>query len=694
MKPSPSSRPRKSTPRPKTKTAAKSGKVLARRTVEALKAPNRTMAPVMRGWFAAFAPPPRLTVSQWADANRVLSSEDSAEPGKWDTSRAPFQRGWMDAVNDPLIEEIVVKKSSQVGWTASVGNIVGYFVDQDPSPILIVHPTLEMAESWSKNRLAPMVRDTPALAAKMSDPKARTSANTIREKSFPGGTMAIVGANSPSSLASRPMRVVIVEELDRCADSAGTEGDPVALAYKRTVTFWNRKKISGGTPTIEGASKTDERFKAGDQRYYFVPCPHCGHEQTLKWSQIKWDRDQSGKHLPETAAYLCEAADCGVLWDDSDRLAAVAAGEWRATMPFNGVASFFIWEAYSPWVRMADTVSSFLEAKENPERLKVWTNTCLGETWAEKGDAPEWQRLYERRSRDLMLGEVPEWGSLLTAGLDCQRDRVEVSIWAWGPGLQSSLVEHVIFDGDPSQDDVWDEVDSLLQREWTSKAGMPLRIARLAADTGDGYSTTQVYRWARRHPRQVMAVKGTHRFDSSSPVSGPTRVGIKSKGGKVLNRSVSLWTVAVSVFKSETYSWLSLDQPVDGADYPAGYIHLPAGTSDTWIQQLVAEVLMKVRKKTGFTKLEWRNPGGARNEALDCRIYARAAAYAIGIDRWDDAKWRRVSGYAPAPAAPTPQDSPLEGSRAPEPSGGDAFRSATGPSGRPRRPGGWLNRRR
>lgn len=690
MKPSPSSRQRKSSSRPKT---TQKQKILPRRTAEALEAPNRQLASVMREWFVAFLPPPRLTVSQWADANRVLAREDSAEPGKWDTNRAPFQRGWMDAVNDPLVEEVVVKKSAQVGWTASVGNIVGYFVDQDPSPILIVHPTLEMAESWSKNRLAPMVRDTPCLAAKMADPKARTSANTIREKSFPGGTMAIVGANSPSSLASRPMRVVIVEELDRCADSAGTEGDPVALAYKRTATFWNRKKISGGTPTIEGASKTEERFLAGDQRYFHVPCPHCGHEQVLKWQQVKWDRGPTGEHLPETARYLCADPACGTLWDDSDRYTAVAGGSWQATKPFNGIASFFIWEAYSPWVRLSDTVSSFLEAKDNPERLKVWTNTCLGETWAEKGEAPEWQRLYERRSRDLMIGEVPEWGALLTAGLDCQRDRVEVSVWAWGPGLQSALVEHVIFDGDPSQDDVWDDVDALLQREWTSKTGMPLRIARLAADTGDGYSTTQVYRWARKHPRHVMAVKGTHRFDSSSPVSGPTRVGIKGKGGKVLNRTVSLWTVAVSVFKSETYSWLNLDQPVDGQAYPNGYIHLPQGTSDTWIQQLVAETLMKVKNRAGFTKLEWRKVQ-ERNEALDCRIYARAAAYAIGIDRWNEDKWRRSQGFSPAPTPAEPRDPLPEGSRAPDPSGSDPFRTGSPSSGRPRRGGGWLHRRR
>lgn len=594
----------------------------------------------------------------------------------------------MDAVNDPLVEEVVVKKSAQVGWTASCGNIIGYFIDQDPSSILIVHPTLEMAESWSKNRLAPMIRDTPCLAAKLADPKARNSANTIREKSYPGGQLAIVGANSPASLASRPVRVVVIEEPDRCSDSAGTEGDPIDLAYKRARTYWNRKKICGGTPTVEGHSKTDERYKAGDQRKFFVPCPHCDHSQTLQWANIQWDRDKSGAHEPETARYVCDG--CWVLWDDSDRMDAISRGEWRATMPFNGIASFFIWEAYSPWVRLADIVTAFLEAKDNPERLKVWTNTCLGECWAEKGEAPDWQRLYERRSRELMIGEVPEWACLLTAGTDVQRDRIETSIWAWGPGLQSALVEHIVVDGDPAKEEVWREMDELLQRQWLTKSNMPLKIARLAIDTGDGYSTMQVYAWARRHPRQVMAVKGSHRFDSSAPVSGPTRVGIKSRGGRVLNRTVSLWTVAVSVFKSETYAWLNLDQPIDGQPYPPGYIHLPDGTSDSWIQQLVAETLVKVKKKTGFSKLEWRNPGGARNEALDCRVYARAAAYAIGADRWDETRWKRALGLSPPPPPPKDGEGSDDQPRSIESSSTDPFRRASAP----RRGGSWLNRRR
>lgn len=648
MKRSPSS-PRRKSRSPYRKPKAE--KVVRKK--EPLQLPTPAIVEAAVTWFPVLAPPPKLTVSQWADANRYLSPEDSAEPGKWDTARAEYQRGIMDAVSDPSVTDIVVKKSAQVGWTAIIGNIVGYFVDQDPAPMLVLQPTLEMGEAWSKDRLAPMIRDTPCLTSRIADSKARDSGNTILHKKFAGGHITIAGGNSPASLASRPIRVVLADEIDRYPASAGAEGDPLSLAFKRTTTFWNRKRLAGSTPTIEGVSRIDAAWKLSDQRYFFVPCPHCGHLQVLKWAQVKWDKSPSGEHLPHTAAYLCEAEDCGTLWSDAERWNAIRCGEWRATAAFKGVAGFHIWEAYSSWVKLGETVKSFLDAKDNPETLKTWTNTALGETWAEKGEAPEWQRLYERRSKDLSLGQAPDWAGLLTAGADVQRNRIEVDIWAWGPGMRSALVDHIVLDGDPAEDAVWAELDKLLTREWETAGGRRLRPARWAIDTGDGYSTTQVYKWARKYPRLVMAVKGVPRFDSSAPVSGPTWVDM-TLGGRKLKRGAQLWTVAVSVFKSETYAWLNLDQPVDGEEYPVGYIHLPQGTTDTWIKQLVAEQLVKVRRKSGGARYEWQNPSGARNEAIDMRVYARAAAYALGADRWTAAQWERLTDQPTKKAAPDP----------------------------------------
>lgn len=564
----------------------------------------------------------------------------------------------MDAVSDPAISQIVVMKSAQVGWTEIIGNIVGYYVDQDPAPMLVLQPTLEMGEAWSKDRLAPMVRDTPCLTAKIADAKARDSGNTILHKKFSGGHITIAGGNSPASLASRPIRVVLADEVDRYPMSAGAEGDPLSLAYKRTTTFWNRKRLAGSTPTIAGVSRIEAEFELSDKRRFFVPCPSCGHRQVLRWQQVKWDKDDAGSHRHETARYECEGFDeetgevCGARWSDAERWQAVRYGEWRATAPFAGVAGFHIWEAYSSWVKLADTVKAFLDAKGAAETLKTWTNTALGETWAEKGEAPDWQRLYERRSQELRLGEVPEWAGVLTVGADVQRNRIELDVWAWGPGLESALVDHIVLHGDPGGTEIWTEMDQLLGRQWQTNSGKSLRLARLAIDTGDGYSTTQVYAWARRWPRIVLAVKGVGKFDTSQPVSGPTWVDATVNGRK-LRRGVQLWTIAVAVFKAETYGWLNLDRPIDGQAYPAGYIHLPAGIDDEWMKQLVAEQLVRVKNRAGFARLEWQKVR-ERNEAIDMRVYARAAAYALGLDRWSTLQWRRVRGDFRSPQ-PTPE---------------------------------------
>ncbi|WP_367890713.1 phage terminase large subunit family protein [Sphingomonas morindae] len=574
----------------------------------------------------------------------------------------------MDAIADPAIEEVVVMKSAQVGWTEIINNTVGYFVDQDPAPVMVLQPTLEMAEAWSTDRLAPMVRDTPCLKARIADPKSRDSGNKLLQKRFPGGQLVMVGANSPSSLASRPIRVVLADEVDRYPASAGQEGDPLELAYKRTTTFWNRRKLSGSTPTIAGASRIEAKFLESDQRYYFVPCGECGTFQALRWEQVKWEKTAAGGHLPETAWYEC--GHCAAKWDDSDRCAAVLLGKWRATAPFNGIAGFHIWEAYSAWVKLATTVKNFLEARKKPDTYKVWTNTALGLPWVEKGEAPDWQRLYERRSQELRLGEPPEWVGRITVGADVQRvpPRIEASVWGWGEGLRSVLIDHRVFHGDPAVEDVWKQMDAFLQEEWETPSGRRLRMSKLAIDTGDGQSTTHVYGWARRHPREVMAIKGVGSFNASVPVMGPTWADLTVRGRKV-ERGVQLWTIAVSIFKSETYHWLKLDQPLDGQPHPPGYIHLPMGVDAEWLQQLVAEQLITVKnKRTGFSRQEWQKTRD-RNEAIDCRVYARAAAYSIGLDRWSAKQWARASGQVlrraevPADAAPaveptTQQSSP------------------------------------
>lgn len=614
-----------------------------------------------------WAPPPKLTVSQWADDRRYLSAESASEPGKWNTSRAEYQRGIMDAGSDPEVHTVVIESSAQVGKTSVIENFIGYHVDQDPCPIMVVQPTVEMAETFSKDRLAPMVRDTPALNGKIKDPKSRDSGNTLSHKTFPGGHITMVGANAPSGLASRPIRVVLLDEVDRYPASAGTEGDPVSLARKRTTTFWNRKIIMVSTPTTAGKSRIEAAFTQSDQRHFFVPCPHCETMQTLKWGQVKWD---DGK--PETVAYVCEADGCGTAWSDAERWNAVRFGEWRASREFSGIAGFHLNEIYSPWVRLEEMVRAFLEAKDKPEQLKTWVNTSLGETWAEQGEAPDWQRIYDKRE-DFEAGVVPMRGLLLTAGVDVHPQRIEMSVWAWGRQKQSWKIAHLVFEGAVTQPEVWAQLTDATHLQFRHASGSSMSIQKLAIDSGD--STAQVYDWCRRQRSgQVMAIKGQ---DRSPVILGQPSSAELTHEGKRMKFGIRLWPVGVSILKSELYGWLKLDAPTDevlaaGGDYLPGYVHLSKHDTDSeWCKQLVSEHLVTTKDRRGFPRQEWQKLR-ARNEALDCRVYARAAAEAFGISRMVEGHWRkleRILGIrdrdaeaapkpAPAPAA-TQQELPL-----------------------------------
>lgn len=545
-------------------------------------------------------------------------------------------------MSDPRVETVVVMSSAQVGKTEITLNLVGFHVHQDAAPILVLQPTIEMGEAWSKDRLAPMLRDSPALRGKVADAKSRDSGNTLRHKTFPGGHITVAGANSPASLASRPIRVLIADEIDRFPASAGTEGDPVSLGKKRTATFWNRKVVLVSTPTVTGASRIEAAYAESDMRRFWVPCPHCGEPQVLAWENVRWDGDDAS-----TAAYYC--AGCGVGWSDAERWAAVRQGEWRAEKPFNGTAGFHLSEIYSPWRKMSETVGDFLAAKGSPERLKTFKNTALGETWQESGDAPDWQRLIERRE-PLTAGVVPAGALLLTAGIDNQAapERLEVGIWAWGPGYESWLVDTKQIHGSPGAREPWDEVAKILATDFPVEGGGTMRIAKAAADTG-GQHTAGVYAQLRRlrDPR-MMPIKGVPGWNKASPVNGPTMVDVTENGRK-LRRSLRLWTVAVDVFKSDLYRRLHLGRE-DGASFPAGWVHLPQWTETEHIQQLVAEQLVTVNDRRGYTKYEWRKTRA--NEQLDLAVYARAALAALGSDRYGDRFWTKYAREQGEPDQP------------------------------------------
>lgn len=574
------------------------------------------LAHLMNKARKTFLPPPRLTVSEWADQYRRLSPESSAEPGQWNTDRAPYQRSIMDCITQPEVETVVLMTSAQIGKTAMLENVIGYFVSQDPSPILCLQPTLEMAQTFSKDRLATMLRDTPILGGLVKDPRARDSGNTMLHKTFPGGHITIVGANSPASLASRPIRIVLCDEVDRYPTSAGSEGDPVHLARKRSATFWNRKLILTSTPTIKDLSRIEAAFEQSDKRRYHVPCPHCGEHQVLKWAGVKWDE---GK--PETARYYCE--HCGAGIDEAEKPKMLLAGKWIADGDFTGVAGYHLNELYSPWRRWGEVATDFLEAKHGgTEMLKAWVNTSLGEVWEEQGDALApaglLARLEEYAREDVPILAV-------TGGADIQKDRIEVSFVGWGKGEEAWMLDHVILPGDTARPEVWSELADLVA-EFKPNA--------LAVDSG--YNSDAVYAFCGRRSF-AYAIKGVTGFARPLIEDAKRRAQRLRRAGR---KGTRIEPIGVDSGKVLIYSRLRL------AEHGAGYIHFPADPAfdDEYFAQLASEKLV-VRKRFGRPSQEWVQTR-PRNEALDCLVYALSALRLANLDL-DRLAERRASPGTP-----------------------------------------------
>jgi len=594
---------------------------------------------ILRAWGAGLRPDPDLTVSEWADRHRKLSSRASAEPGQYRTVRTPYMGEIMDRLSpgDPT-QRVVFMKAAQVGATEAGNNWIGFAIHQAPGPMLAVQPTVELAKRNSRQRIDPLIEESPELRERIKPARSRDAGNTMLSKEFAGGILIMTGANSAVGLRSTPARYIFLDEVDAYPASADEEGDPVTLAEARSLTFAHRRKVFlVSTPTIRGLSRIERELEASDQRRFFVPCPHCDAMQWLKFDRLRWEKGR-----PETAEYLCEGCDGAIA--EHHKTAMLEAGEWRATAEPEdpGTVGYHLSALYSPvgWLGWDRIARAWEAARGSDEAIKAFRNTILGETWVESGEAPDWQRLADRREA-WKPGTVPAGGLFLTAGADVQKDRIEVDVWAWGRGLESWLVDHVVIEGGPGDPACWQQLTGLLGRTWTYASGKHLAIARIAIDTG--YETSAVYGWARQVGfAQVAPVKGLDGFNRSSPVTGPTYVDA-TVAGKRLRRGARLWSVATSTFKAETYRFLRQDRPAEeeiaaGAPFPPGTVHLPSWADSEWLKQLAAEQLVTVKGKRGFTKLEWQKLR-ERNEALDCRVYARAAAWIAGADRWSEARW-------------------------------------------------------
>jgi len=552
-------------------------------------------------------PPPNLKIDEWADKHRRLSPESSAEPGLWSTDRASYQRGMMQAISDPKIENIVFMTGAQIGKTEIINNSVGYYVSQDPSPMLVVQPTLELAKMWSSDRLSPMLRDTPILKNLVKDPRSRDSGNTIYQKQFPGGYIAIVGANSPSGLAARPIRCVFLDEVDRYPASAGSEGDPIELSKARTKTFtYNRKIVMVSTPTNKGASRIESAFEESDKRFYYVPCPDCKHEQKLIWSNVNWEEDK-----PDTACYVCE--ECGSAWDDAMRYRAIKNGNWVATEDFNGTAGFHINGIYSPWTPLSEAVRSFLVAKKMPDTLRVFVNTYLAETWEDQGERVDDYAVAERAEPfgDKLDSNI----MILTCGVDVQDDRLELEVVGWGKDEESWSVDYRTLYGDPSTPHLWNDLENILKNIYETEDGRQLQIRSACIDSG-GHYTQAVYNFVRpREGRRIFAIKGMG-GESRPIVSRPTRNNI----GKI-----RLFTLGVDSIKELIFSRLKI------TEVGAGYCHFPDDRSDEYFKQLASSEKIVTKFHKGFPRREFVKTR-TRNEALDCRVYAIGALSILNLN--------------------------------------------------------------
>lgn len=517
----------------------------------------------------------------------------------------------MDAYNDRRTHTIVVKASSQVGKTEIINNIVGYTIDKDPAPVLVVHPTLDMAKAWSKDRLAPMVRDTPALNGKVSDNR-RDGENSILHKKFTGGHLTVSGANSPASLASRPIRTVLLDEVDRYDKSAGDEGDPANLAIKRTTTFWNRKIVYVSTPTIKDDSRIDAAYQSSDQRVFKVPCPHCHEYQTLSFWNIK--RPYEGAPADEWR-YICPENGCII--KEHHKLWMLSKGFWEAQKPFKGIAGFWIHEVYSPWVSWPEMVENFLELKKLPDTYKTFINTSLAELWDEEqtGDGITPESVAART--ETYNAEVPEGVLIITAAVDVQDDRLEIEFLGWGMDRETWSIDYVVKHGDPGIPDVWNELDHILERTFTHAMGVEMRVSCTCIDAG-GHHTESVYRYVKKKATQkkrVYAIRG------HSVRNQP----IIAKVSRNNDYRVKVFYLGTDTTKDLIYSQLRIDQP------GPGYMHHPDHYDEEYFDQLTSERKKTVYEK-GRTVTKWWKPKAKRNEALDLKVYNFAAMWILKAD--------------------------------------------------------------
>lgn len=583
---------------------------------------------VGRVFATAVRPNDPITVSAWADKHRRLTAKGASEPGPWRTSRVPFLREIMDCLSSQHIaKEVIFVKSTQVGGTEVGLNWIGYVMDHAPGPMLAVLPTVEVGMRWSKQRLASMIGASERLSRIIAPSNSRDGGNTTSMKEFAGDGMLIIGgANSAASLSSMPIKYLLLDEVDRFPIEVEDEGDPVDLAEARTTTFPRRKIFKISSPTIESLSRINKDWKKSDQRRYHVPCPHCNAMQPLIWDNLTWPED-----APDKAAYRC--VDCTALIEEHQKTWMLENGAWVAGHPDREVAGFHINALYTPiglgktWV---DHAKRYLEVKSDPIRLKVFTNTVLGECFEDETEKLDWQELKER-AEPYALRTIPVGCLFLTAGVDVQKDRVEIFIRGFGEGGQRWVIDWHYIQGDPTRDEIWQTLDEYLAKSLTNSFGISMRLAAVGVDSG--YLTQDVYNFcrARRH-RNIYAVKGAHGF-TQQLLKRPTKQEFKRNGSSI-KAGAEVYQVSSTTAKQHLYARLASDRKQPPQHRLEHFSHeLP----EDFYMQLTAEVFDP--NKRLYIKLKDR-----RNEALDTSNYAEAIAHhpVVRVHAMREADWKKL----------------------------------------------------
>ena len=572
------------------------------------------IAELARYTYSMFRPPAQQTVSEWADKNRVLVSESSAEPGAWRTDRAPYQREIMDSFTQPGIWQIVIMASAQVGKSEIELNMMGCAIDNDPGPMLYIQPTDKVAEDYSKRRIAPMIQACPTLREKVFKARSRDAANTIGMNTFPGGSLAIIGANSPADLSSKPVRYIFMDETDRFPASAGTEGDPQELAERRTETFrHNRKIVKTSTPTIKGKSKIETDYMNGTQEEWHTECPHCHTYNYIRFADIHFEKEDyvneggDEDYHVKVVTWRCPTCKRDIDEYECKRLPA----KWVQKNPKaiqNGIRSFRLNAFMSPWSDWKDIVWKFLKAHKDPEKLKTFYNTILGESWEVHTNSGLDEALYKRREH--YDAEVPTGVLLLTMGMDTQDNRLEYEVVGWDRNGQSWGISRGVIPGRADAPGVWEEVDALLDREWKLANGMKMKILATFIDSG-GHFTTAIYKaCAKRASKRIWPIKGEK--GEGKPECRPMKRG-QGEGAKFM--------LGVDAGKEGIMYEAAVEEP--GPNYMHFPIDYRAGYDMEYFKGLISE-RMEIHRRGGQGVIVWEQ-FYERNEPLDCRNYARMA---------------------------------------------------------------------